>query len=110
MGHTEKTIADTISKELGLPERTGRQFLQRVIDIISDDIVFTGRSELRGLGSFTVKTRAATNTTHPVTGKPVNIPEKKILYFRSSFAIRRRLNPPKPVTTRKTAKNKKNSD
>ncbi len=101
-------IADIISKELGLPQRTGRQFMQRVIDMLSDDIVFTGSSKLRGLGSFAVKTRAATTTTHPTTGNPVHIPEKKVLHFKTSLQIRRRLNPSKPGTE-KTAKNKKTS-
>lgn len=109
MGHTQKMIADIISKELGLPQRTGRQFMQKVIDMLSDDIVFTGSSKLRGLGSFAVKTRSATTTTHPTTGTPLHIPEKKVLHFKTSLQIRRRLNPSKPGTG-KTAKNKKPSE
>jgi len=108
MGHTEKMIADTISKELNLPQRTGRKFLQKVIEMISDDIVYTGSSKLRGLGSFAVKVRAATTTTHPTTGNPVHIPEKKVLHFKTSLQIRRRLNPSKPGK-RKTAKKRKPS-
>jgi integration host factor subunit beta len=108
MGHTQKTIADIISKELGLPQRTGRKFLQRVIDIIADDIVFTGRSEIRGLGTFNITEKPPVQTTHPETGNPVTISQKKILHFRTSSQIRRRLNPSKPGT-RKTAKNKKTS-
>ena len=108
MGHTQKTIADKISKELGLPQRTGQKFLQRVIDIIADDIVFTGKSEIRGLGTFNVTEKPPVQTTHPATGNPVHIPEKKILHFRTSLQIRRRLNPTKPGTG-KTAKNKKTS-
>lgn len=108
MGHTQKTIADIISKELKLPQRTGRKFLQRVIDIIADDIVFTGRSEIRGLGSFNVTEKPPVQTTHPETGNPITISQKKILHFRTSSQIRRRLNPSKPGT-RKTSKNKKSS-
>ena len=108
MGHTQKTIADKISKELGLPQRTGQKFLQRVIDIIADDIVFTGRSEIRGLGTFNVTEKPPVQTTHPATGNPITISQKKILHFRTSLQIRRRLNPSKPGT-RKTAKNKKPS-
>ena len=108
MGHTQKTIADKISKELGLPQRTGQKFLQRVIDIIADDIVFTGRSEIRGLGTFNVTEKPPVQTTHPETGNPITISQKKILHFRTSSQIRRRLNPSKPGTG-KTSKNKKNS-
>jgi len=93
MGKHQRVIADAVAKELELPLRVGRRFLQRVIDMVADDIVFTGRIELRGLGTFAVNTRPARRTTHPKTGKPVLIPEKKAVVYRSSVAIRRRLNP-----------------
>ena len=92
MGRTQRVIAETISKELKLDRSVGKRFLQRVIDLIADDIVFTGRFELRGVGIFYTTRRPAVHTIHPATGKPVLIPEKKILRFRSSAAIRRRLN------------------
>lgn len=95
MGKHQRVIADAVAKELELPLRVGRKFLQRVIDMVADDIVFTGRIELRGLGTFKVNTRAARRTTHPTTGKTVLIPEKKAVVYRSSAAIRRRLNPPR---------------
>lgn len=95
MGRHQRVIADAVAQELELPLRVGRKFLQRVLDLVADDIVFTGRLELRGLGTFTVNVRPARKTTHPKTGKPVLIPEKKGVVYRSSVAIRRRLNPPR---------------
>lgn len=93
MGHTKRTIADIVSKELGLPLRLGRKFLDRAFDIIIDDIVYTSRIELRGLGSFTVTTVPPHNITHPITGNPIYIPKKKIVRFKTSITLRRRLNP-----------------
>lgn len=93
MGRTKKVIADTISKELDLPLTTGRQFLQRVLDLISDDIVYTGRIELRDFGVFTTAVIPAHTTIHPATGKPVKIPKKKIVRIRASAKLKKRLNP-----------------
>lgn len=98
MGRTKKVIADTISKELDLPLVTGRKFLQRVLDLISDDIVYTGRIELREFGVFTTATVPAHTTTHPVTGAPVQVRERKRARFRESAKLKSRLNPPKPAT------------
>ena len=98
MGKTKKVIADTISKELDLPLATGRQFLQRVLDLICDDIVYTGRIELRDFGVFTTAVIAAHTTTHPGTGKPVKIPRRKLVRFRASAKLKKRLNPKGRIT------------
>jgi nucleoid DNA-binding protein len=109
MGKTKKVIADTISEELRLPLRTGRKFLQRVLDIISDDIVNTGRSELREFGAFVTAIIPAHTTIHPGTGKPVQIPARKLVRFRASARLRHRMNPEKPASppVRKLRKKKK---
>jgi len=93
MGRTKKVIADTISKELDLPLATGRQFLQRVLDLVSDDIVYTGRVELRDFGVFTTAVIPVHTTIHPSTGKPVKIPKRKLARFRASARLKKRLNP-----------------
>jgi nucleoid DNA-binding protein len=98
MGRTKKVIADTISKELDLPLATGRQFLQRVLDLITDDIVYTGRIELRDFGVFTTAVIPAHTTTHPSTGKPVKIPRRKLARFRASARLKKRLNPKGRIT------------
>ena len=105
MGHTQKALADIVSKELKLQRDTGRQFLERVIDLIADDIVYTGRIELRGLGAFTVGVRPPVHTNHPATGNPVTVPSKKVVRFRTSSQIRSRLNPKR---SKKAAQKQKN--
>lgn len=89
----QRIIADTVSKELKLPVLVGRKFLQRVLDLIADDIVYTKRVELRGLGVFHVTRRLPQTVTHPVTGELIYVPRKKVLKFKSSEVIRHRLNP-----------------
>ncbi|MBI2267027.1 MAG: HU family DNA-binding protein [Armatimonadetes bacterium] len=97
MGRTQQYLADTVSKELDLPLRIGRRFLKRIMDLVSDGIVYTGRMEIRGLGTFAVTTRPAHTITHPATGQPIPLPEKKTVHYRTSRSLRRRLNPPRPV-------------
>jgi nucleoid DNA-binding protein len=92
MGRTQKVIADIIAKELELPQKTGRVFVQRVIDLISDDIVYTGRIELRGLGSFEVIKKPPQIIHHPSTGKPISIPAHKVVDYRASSVLKKRLN------------------
>ena len=91
MGRYQRVIADTVAKELELPLRTGRKFLERVIELVADDLVNTGRIELRGLGTFRLQLRKGRQTVHPVTRNPVVIADKKMVVYRSSLALRRRL-------------------
>lgn len=101
MGRTKKVLADTISEELDLPLAIGRQFIQRVLDLISDDIVYTGRVELREFGTFITAWMPAHTTTHPATGKPVTIPKRKLVRFRASEQLKGRINPRKRRTARR---------
>ncbi len=92
MGKTEKQLADEISGELGLTVRTGREFVKQLLELIRQDLLETGRSELRGLGTFAVHVRPARDTVHPSTGKPVHIAEKRAIRYRASKAIKDMLN------------------
>ena len=94
MGRQINVISDQLAEELGLPQRTCRRLIQRLLEEIQDDIVNTGRIEFRGLGTFSVTTKPAHNTEHPGTGQPVHIPAKKKVNYRSAKALRERLNPP----------------
>jgi nucleoid DNA-binding protein len=97
MGRTEKQLADTLSKELKLTIATGRTFVQRLLELVREDLVQTGRSELRGLGTFAVQVRPARDSYHPKTGKPVHIPACKAVRYRTSKEIKNLLNrPPTP--------------
>lgn len=103
-GRTQKQLADEISKAMGLTVRQGREFVQRLLDLVQDDLVEKGRSELRGLGTFAVFTRPARETTHPVTGEPVHIPARRAVRYRTSKKLKERLNLPPARKRRKTKK------
>ena len=98
MGRTMKQLADAVSKEINLPERAGRRFVRRFLEVLADDLVETGRVDLRGFGSFSLSTRKARSATHPKTHKKLKIRATRFVKFRTALAIRHRLNP-KPVKT-----------
>jgi nucleoid DNA-binding protein len=89
-----RTVADEVSRDLGLPLEVGRRFLDGVLDKLTLAILGDGRIEIRGLGSFTVHRRPERRTRHPKTGAPIVIPARRAVRYRSSSLLRRRLNPP----------------
>ncbi|MCE7872410.1 HU family DNA-binding protein [bacterium CPR1] len=98
MGRTQKEFADALAGELGLSIRTSRAYLARFLQLVADDLVETGRVELRGMGIFQVHALPPREIVHPGTGQAVTIPARKVVRFRTPIALRRRLNPP---TTKK---------
>lgn len=93
MGRTTKALADDLAAELALPTRTARLFVKRLLELVEADLVETGHVELRGLGTFSLSERGARRILHPRTRRPVRIPARRFVRFRSSVALRRRLNP-----------------
>lgn len=96
MGRTQQQLADSLADELGLTKRTARTFVQRLVELVADDLVNTERIELRGLGIFAVHTIPERQIVHPGTGQPITIPARSAVRYRSSASLRRRLNPPEP--------------
>ncbi|MEI2652865.1 MAG: HU family DNA-binding protein [Microthrixaceae bacterium] len=91
MGRNQRQLADQISRELRIPVRKGQRFLQRLLELVADDLVETRRVELRGLGTFAVHHRPEKTTIHPKTHKPIKISASDTVEYRSSAALRRRL-------------------
>lgn len=61
-------------------------------DEIVDQLMSGGRVELRGFGAFSTRGREARVGRNPRTGQSVNIPSKKVPYFKPGKEMRQRLN------------------
>ena len=70
--------------------------VEQVVDIFFDEIsqrlAEGGRVELRGFGAFSTREREARQGRHPRTGDPVEVPAKRVPYFRPGKEMRRVLN------------------
>ena len=70
--------------------------VEQVIDIFFDEIAARlaegGRVELRGFGTFSTRLRDARTGRNPRTGDPVDVPSKRVPYFKPGNEMRERLN------------------
>ncbi len=62
-----------------------------IFEEISDALAEGGRAEFRGFGSFSVRVRPAHTGRNPKTGAAVEVPTKKIPYFRAGKELKRRV-------------------
>lgn len=70
--------------------------IEQVVDIFFDEITQRlaegGRVELRGFGAFSTRDREARQGRNPRTGEAVQVPAKRVPYFKAGKEMRRRLN------------------
>lgn len=70
--------------------------IEQVVDIFFDEITQRlaegGRVELRGFGAFSTREREARVGRNPRTGEQVDVPAKRVPYFKAGKEIKARLN------------------
>ncbi len=73
------------------------QEVEQVVDIFFDEIARRlaegGRVELRGFGAFSTREREARTGRNPRTGEAVDVPAKRVPYFKPGKEMRNALNP-----------------
>ncbi len=76
--------------ELRLPEIEA--LTDCFFDVIIGHLADGGRVELRGFGAFSTRARAARAGRNPRTGDLVDVPAKRVPYFKAGKGMRTRLN------------------
>jgi integration host factor subunit beta len=70
--------------------------VEQVVDIFFEQIAGRladgGRVELRGFGAFSTRERPARKGRNPRTGEAVDVPAKRVPYFKPGKEMRRMLN------------------
>ena len=70
--------------------------VEQVVTIFFDEIgkrlAEGGRVELRGFGAFSTRARGSRTGRNPRTGEPVDVPAKRVPYFKPGKEMRERLN------------------
>ena len=70
--------------------------VEQIVDIFFEEIAARlaegGRVELRGFGTFTTRAREARTGRNPRTGDAVDVPAKRVPYFKPGKEMRERLN------------------
>ncbi|MDR1044319.1 MAG: integration host factor subunit beta [Candidatus Adiutrix sp.] len=81
-------LVEKLAEEALLPSKQAEQVVDIFFDSIANGLVREGRSELRGLGSFKVKEYAGYVGRNPKSGEPINVPPKKLPFFKVSRELK----------------------
>ena len=86
---------DQSRRPLSSPCRTPAE-IEKIVDLFFGEIIQRladgGRVELRGFGAFSTRDRSPRQGRNPRTGASVEVPSKRVPYFKPGKEVRERLN------------------
>ena len=85
-------LINKISKEMDISKQEAEIDLNIFFQTIKEAILKGEDIELRGFGSFRFRQRAARTGRNPRTGEQVQVPPKKVLYFKPSKLLKDMIN------------------
>ena len=90
---TKSALIEKIAKKVeGLTKKQTEVIVETVFESIKDALAKGGKVEIRGFGNFKLRNRKARKARNPKTGKPVEVPPKKVPYFKVGKELREMVN------------------
>ncbi|WP_047497720.1 HU family DNA-binding protein [Terriglobus sp. TAA 43] len=93
---TKADLVDGVTASGDLTRRDGEVIVDTFFEGIIDAIRSDEKVEIRGFGSFRIRQRNARIGRNPKTGDKVEVPAKRVPYFKPSKELRDLVNAPEP--------------
>lgn len=90
---TKAELVERISDRTGVSKKDTGIIVNMILENIGTALTDGDKVELRGFGSFKVKSRRARTARNPRTGDSVTVPAKQVPYFKASNELKAQLNP-----------------
>ena len=81
-----------LSKRWNITEKDAKLCVNTLFDAMTDALAVGERIEIRGFGSFKVKTYGPYKGRNPKTGELVQVPEKSLPLFKMSNKLQKSIN------------------
>lgn len=91
-GMTKAELVEEVARSTELTKKHAEIIVNTVFESIVDSLKAGEKIELRGFGSFRIRRRGARMGRNPKTGDRVEVPAKRIPYFKPGKDLREMLN------------------
>lgn len=88
----KSNLIAVFSEKTNLSKRNAEQFVNIMIDSMIKALKNGERVEIRGFGSFVVRTYGAYEGRNPKTGETINVDQKKLPFFKAGKDLLSRIN------------------
>ena len=90
---TKSVLIEKVTEKVeGLTKNQTEIVVETVFESIKKALIQGEKIEIRGFGNFRLKTRNPRKARNPKTGETVEVPGKKVLYFKVGKALKEDLN------------------
>ena len=95
---TKAELVEDVARAAELTKKDAERLVEIVFESIIDTLNQGEKIELRGFGSFRVRERGARRGRNPKTGDPVDIPAKRVPYFKPGKELKELINEDSPAS------------
>jgi integration host factor subunit beta len=89
---TKAELVDAVARKSELSKKDAEVIVQAVLDSIIGSLQGGEKVELRGFGSFRLRERASRQGRNPKTGEKVDVPAKRVPYFKPGKELKELIN------------------
>ena len=89
---TKADLVDEVSAATELSRKDSEVIVEALFDSVVKALKNSDKLEVRGFGSFRIRKRKARQGRNPKTGEKVDVPEKKVPYFKPSKELKDLIN------------------
>jgi integration host factor subunit beta len=89
---TKAELVEDVAEAAELTKKDAERLVEIVFESIIETLNQGEKIELRGFGSFRVRERGARRGRNPKTGDPVDIPAKRVPYFKPGKEMKELIN------------------
>ncbi|MHB8174170.1 MAG: integration host factor subunit beta [Nitrospirota bacterium] len=86
---TKAELVEKVSDKVdGLTKKQTEVIINTIFDSIKDSLAIGDKIEIRGFGSFKIRSRKQREGRNPKTGSPVSVPSKKVPFFKAGKELK----------------------
>ena len=89
---TKADLVERVAREADMTKKDAEQLVEIVFDTIISTLNKGEKIELRGFGSFRLRERDSRKGRNPKTGEAVEIPAKRVAYFKPGKELKEIVN------------------
>ncbi len=86
---TKAELVEKVSDKVdGLTKKQTEVIINTIFDSVKDALSKGDKIEIRGFGSFKIRSRKEREGRNPKTGSPVSVPAKKVPFFKAGKELK----------------------
>lgn len=95
------TLQERFRDKFDISKKDVEDVMNIFFNTVIETTIKEGKFTYPGFGTFKTAERAARKGRNPITGKPIDIPAKKVIQYKPSPAVKDKVNTPVKKKSRK---------